>query len=439
MTFYNNYNGKALYTSPKPTSSAELPGGTDAHGNLYATQKRTEMQGGDGVNMHGLGGDSLYVLSQKDRVFEAANDGVNTIYAWQSIYLPKYANVQNLTVYDTTNAYGSGLDGILRGGGSGMQQFFANGGDDVLIGGRGPDVFIIVKGKGNEVIQNFDPSKGDAVRLTAGFTSFSQVKSHLTQQGANVLLNLGSGDGLLFRNLTISQLGASNFELQLDKSKLGALTFDEEFSHGLSLYNSQYAKNGIWQPDFGADPQSKYDYNINDELEAYVSPYFRGADGSFPINPFSTSNGVLTIHAAHSNNPNLFGLHYTSGLITTEHSFSQTYGYYEIRAKPPQTAGAWSAFWLLPKNGGWPPEVDIMEDWGSQHDASLTAWHSGPNDNSATENQLVPRTADGFHRYGLLWTPKNLIWYIDGVEVWRQATPSDMHQPMYMLANLALT
>jgi beta-glucanase (GH16 family) len=44
----------------------------------------------------------------------------------------------------------------------------------------------------------------------------------------------------------------------------------------------------------------------------------------------------------------------------------------------------------------------------------------------------------GFHKYGVLWTEDELVWYFDDVEVARAATPADMHEPMYMLVDLAV-
>ncbi len=82
-----------------------------------------------------------------------------------------------------------------------------------------------------------------------------------------------------------------------------------------------------------------------------------------------------------------------------------------------------------------------METWSIFKNSSLAAVHyadASGNAQSAAQNEVVPRTADGYHTYGLLWTPTTLDWYIDKLKVWSEPTPDDMHKPMYMIANQAI-
>jgi glycosyl hydrolase family 16/phage terminase large subunit GpA len=46
--------------------------------------------------------------------------------------------------------------------------------------------------------------------------------------------------------------------------------------------------------------------------------------------------------------------------------------------------------------------------------------------------------SEGFHTFGVNWQQDIIQWYIDGAEVAEAPTPADMHQPMYLLANLAV-
>ncbi len=32
---------------------------------------------------------------------------------------------------------------------------------------------------------------------------------------------------------------------------------------------------------------------------------------------------------------------------------------------------------------------------------------------------IMPELTEGFHEYGLLWTPEEYVFYVDGKEVWR--------------------
>jgi len=36
-----------------------------------------------------------------------------------------------------------------------------------------------------------------------------------------------------------------------------------------------------------------------------------------------------------------------------------------MRSKIPVGTGVWPAFWMLANDGGWPPEIDVMEGRGS--------------------------------------------------------------------------
>jgi beta-glucanase (GH16 family) len=131
---------------------------------------------------------------------------------------------------------------------------------------------------------------------------------------------------------------------------------------------------------------------------------------------------------------------YTSGMVTTRKSFNFTYGYVSIKAKISGGAGTWPALWLLPKSGVWPPEIDIMENWGSTHEIRTTVFWSASNAvGSAAKNFKSPANLTaGYHTYGLLWRPDSLTWYLDGKVVDRYIGSHIPNQPMYVIANLAI-
>lgn len=162
------------------------------------------------------------------------------------------------------------------------------------------------------------------------------------------------------------------------------------------------------------------------------------SDGSVGINPFSVHDGVLTITASRGTNPD--GLPFNSGMLTTFRSFSQLYGYFEMRAQLPVGAGLWPAFWLLPADGGWPPEIDVMEQLGSKPRSIFVGTHSAVGGaNVATTTAVhVADTSGAFHLYGLDWQENKITWYFDGAPICQQPTPADMHTPMYLLINLAV-
>jgi beta-glucanase (GH16 family) len=98
------------------------------------------------------------------------------------------------------------------------------------------------------------------------------------------------------------------------------------------------------------------------------------------------------------------------------------------------------ALWLLPKSEGWPPEIDIMENWGSTRTVQTTVFWSASGAVSYAHKTARSSSdlTDSYHTYGLLWRPHSLTWYLDGKVVDKYTGSHVPHQPMYLLANLAI-
>jgi beta-glucanase (GH16 family) len=127
-------------------------------------------------------------------------------------------------------------------------------------------------------------------------------------------------------------------------------------------------------------------------------------------------------------------------MLTTYRSFTQQGGYFEMRAKLPAGKGIWPAFWMLPADGSWPPELDAMEVLGHDPSTIFMTVHSNLT-GAHTQTQgsaKVPDTSAAFHTYGVLWEASKITWYFDGQPVYTTAPPSDLNKPLYILVNLAV-
>ncbi|UEM18700.1 family 16 glycosylhydrolase [Skermanella mucosa] len=175
----------------------------------------------------------------------------------------------------------------------------------------------------------------------------------------------------------------------------------------------------------------------NKELQNYVDPGFKGnSDRPLGLNPFLVKDGVLTIEAkptppemkSHFEN-----LPYTSGLLTSAHT--QTYGYFEVRSQLPTGKGLWPAFWMVGDGNYGNREIDIFEVLGDAPGRVYQTVHR-PDLPSASNSYYGINASDGFHTFGLEWSPDEIIWYVDGQTTFRQ--PNFVDVPMYMLLNLAV-
>jgi beta-glucanase (GH16 family) len=229
-------------------------------------------------------------------------------------------------------------------------------------------------------------------------------------------------------------------------------TFHDDFDeHPLS--------NGKWVPHYAggaAWPQANYwggngsDFkrktSYNGEQQIYVDPRYGGRETTpLGLDPFKVRDGILSIVATRTPpalKSVLFNNEYVSGILTTQSWFSQKYGYFEIRSKIPVGTGVWPAFWMLADDGGWPPEIDVMEGRGQRPDDLVMTTHwripgSGFVESCGFDFSLPGAAAD-FHDYGVLWMPDRIIYFIDRKPVSDIKVPTGFHDPMYMIVNLAM-
>lgn len=147
-----------------------------------------------------------------------------------------------------------------------------------------------------------------------------------------------------------------------------------------------------------------------------------------------------------------------------EPTFMHRYGYYEVRCKLQKTHGWWSAFWLQSPSIGttynpeWSGvEVDIMEYFGNM---MLTSgnFYGGYGEDLKTDARVhydlkgtfydgeeprintdkfsyddFKKAEDEFHRFGLLWTENEYVFYFDGVETARTQKPISQVQQFILL------
>lgn len=124
--------------------------------------------------------------------------------------------------------------------------------------------------------------------------------------------------------------------------------------------------------------------------------------------------------------------------------FVHKYGYYEIRCKLPSQPGWWVAFWLQspcigatldPGDSG--VEIDIMENFTRDGIISHNVHTGGYGKDLKSKGSgpiKIADTPDGYHTFGLLWTPQEYVFYCDGKETWRIDGPIS-HREQFILVS----
>jgi len=135
------------------------------------------------------------------------------------------------------------------------------------------------------------------------------------------------------------------------------------------------------------------------------------------------------------------GSTYYDGCVRTRGKYEKTFGYFVARMKLHKYTGHWPAFWLYSESvnnvgdeGRDGTEIDIMEiptlDDKVQHNLHWDGY--GKEHKTAGLISTIPGVIEGYHDFGLLWTPGEYVFYVDGAEVWRTQAGGVCQVPLYI-------
>ena len=183
---------------------------------------------------------------------------------------------------------------------------------------------------------------------------------------------------------------------------------------------------GAWETHFAGWGVRHLEGNNDQALKADAS--YRGRGG-----PSLGEHGIRLHEVTESGTLKLYGrptpaalrdqidMPYLGGMISGEKLHAQTYGYWEMRVRINSlSAGHHWAFWLIPSDHSWPPEIDMLEAVGSnpanQSDADFFFFNSiltDPNTDSYTR-VVPPNGKNAWYTVGFLWTDTDMRWFING-------------------------
>ena len=170
---------------------------------------------------------------------------------------------------------------------------------------------------------------------------------------------------------------------------------------------------------------------------------------------------------------------FTSGRIRTFNKFAVNPSYnkgrreirIDARIKMPAGEGLWPSFTMLPEDspktcsgcgfyGDWPSSgaITVSQKLNKQANYSGGILYGGPPPNvlASTFEKNLGKDVDGYHTYSLVWSPKTMIWKLDGKNVhkakssggrdapgWFTETQTDnknapFDKPFYLMLSLAL-
>jgi beta-glucanase (GH16 family) len=131
---------------------------------------------------------------------------------------------------------------------------------------------------------------------------------------------------------------------------------------------------------------------------------------------------------------------YTSGMLSTAHSFRQQYGKFEAKIKINSTPGFYQAFWL--KGEKIVPEIDVVKfNMGKNNRMQFSVISGDAKDYKNAKNVTTKFGGGSFSKdffiYTLEWGPEKISWKINHQEVY-STSENIPKEPMYLMLSAGL-
>jgi serralysin len=198
--------------------------GGDGDDHLDGGADRDSLEGGAGADflrggagndrLAGGAGDDMYEVTDRlDVVVEGPADGLDRIFAYVDLELPRGVEILLMGYGAQTEGRGNELDNWMMGNGaSNVMQGKA--GYDAMTGGGGSDLFLCLPGFGVDRIFDFVAGAGTAdaiVFSSAVFSGFAEVMAHASQSGTMTFIADGAGNTVVLDNISVNALHPDDF------------------------------------------------------------------------------------------------------------------------------------------------------------------------------------------------------------------------------------
>ncbi|WP_336966207.1 Ig-like domain-containing protein [Sphingobium aquiterrae] len=242
---YISADGTELRLSGASQNWVAAPSGS--YQTRYGTGNNDVFYSSYGDTLVGGAGDDIYNLwDNVSKVSESAGSGIDTVYAYYWGPATLSANVENLFLMSggSTAGTGNALGNIIVAGDV-HATLDGLGGNDVLVSGKGADVFNLSAGNGSDAIMGFQTGF-DAIRLNGyGITSFSQLLSLGAQTGADATFTFSNGEKLVLRDTQLSSLHSYDFDMAAPYTAPAGFTTISKAGQAW-VANGWYVLNNAW-------------------------------------------------------------------------------------------------------------------------------------------------------------------------------------------------